>query len=668
MNVYHDLNDLPAFTNAVITIGSFDGVHKGHQRILEQIKTLSKAKNGESVVITFHPHPRLVIYPDDPSLQLITSIEEKIALLRKYEVDNLVVVPFDRTFSQLRADEYIEQFLVDKFHPAAIVIGYDHHFGANRQGNINYLRWYAEIGRYEVHEISKQEIDELTISSSKIRKALLSGQIKKATQLLGHCFTLTGTVVHGQKIGTTIGFPTANIEISSAHKLIPPDGIYAVYVHHQQQRYKGMLYIGKRPSVGKKLARTIEVNIFNFSKNIYGDKLTLELVDFVREDQKFNSLDELSQQLKLDEKHTTESLKYEESRTATLSTAHQAEVAIVILNYNGEKYLAQFLPSLLQTTYGNYKIYVADNGSSDDGQSLIEKEFPDIIWIDLKENHGFAQGYNLALQQVKSDYYVLLNSDVEVTPNWIAPIIELMERDRTVAACQPKILSFHQKSHFEYAGAAGGWLDRLGYPFCRGRIFQKVERDSGQYDTTQEIFWASGAAMFVRANLFHDIGGFDSDYFAHLEEIDLCWRLKRAGYKIMVRPKSVVYHVGGGTLSYENPQKTYLNFRNSLFTLVKNESIPKLIWLIPLRLALDGLAGIMFLTKGQFKNIMAIVKAHWHFFPKIIALLRQRKVVSEYIQKTSISKVPNQTAQLNGSIVWQYYIQRKRYFKNLTAK
>lgn len=223
MNVYHDLNNLPAFNNAVITIGSFDGVHQGHQKILEQVKALSKVKNGESVVITFHPHPRLVIYPNDTSLQLITTIEEKIALLRKYEVDNLVVVPFSKTFSQLKADEYIEQFLLDKFHPVAIVIGYDHHFGANRQGDINYLRWYAEIGQYEVHEISKQEIDELAISSSKIRKALLSSQIKKATQLLGHYFTLTGTVVHGQKIGTKIGFPTANLEINDAYKLIPPD-------------------------------------------------------------------------------------------------------------------------------------------------------------------------------------------------------------------------------------------------------------------------------------------------------------------------------------------------------------------------------------------------------------------------------------------------------------
>lgn len=429
-----------------------------------------------------------------------------------------------------------------------------------------------------------------------------------------------------------------------------------------------MLYIGKRPSVGKKLDRTIEVNIFNFSKNIYGDRLTLELVDFVREDQKFESLDQLSQQLKLDEKHTIDCLQYEESLTTKALTARQPEVAVIILNYNGKDYLEQFLPALLKTTYPNYQIYVADNGSSDTSYDLIQTQYPQVFWIDLKENHGFAQGYNLALQQVKADYYVLLNSDVEVTPNWIAPIIELMERDRTVAACQPKILAFNQKNYFEYAGAAGGWLDRLGYPFCRGRIFQKLERDKGQYDTTQEIFWASGAAMFIRANLFHDIGGFDGSYFAHLEEIDLCWRLKRAGYKIMVRPKSVVYHVGGGTLSYENPQKTYLNFRNSLFTLVKNESISKLIWLIPLRLLLDGLAGVMFLMKGQFKNTGAIVKAHWHFFPKIIALLAQRKIVLEYIKKTSISKTPNQTAQLNGSIVWQYYIQRKRYFKNLTTK
>lgn len=665
MNVYHDLNDLPAFRNAVLTIGSFDGVHQGHQKILERINTIAQERNGESIVITFHPHPRLIVYPKDKTLRLITTIDEKIALLRKYGVDNVVVVRFSVEFSQMKADEYIEKFLIEKFNPSCIVIGYDHKFGLNRQGDINYLKWYGKIGRYEVQEIEKQEVKAITVSSTKVRNALQRGQVKKAAQLLGHYFTLTGLVVHGQQIGTKIGFPTANIEISSPHKLIPPDGIYAVYVRHHEDRYKGMLYIGKRPTVDGDLDRTIEVNIFNFTKNIYGDKLQLALVDFIRGDQKFDSLEALQVQLAIDEQHTLECLTYEEANKAQEAEKNQPEVAIVILNYNGEKWLEQMLPSVQATRYSNFKIYLADNGSTDESETLIKEQFADVNWLDLGENHGFAEGYNQALKQIEGDYYILLNSDVEVTENWISPIINIMERDRTVAACQPKILAFNNKTQFEYAGAAGGWLDKWGYPFCRGRLFHIVEQDKGQYDGTQEIFWASGAALFIRSNLFHDIGGFDGSFFAHLEEIDLCWRLKRAGYKIMVRPKSVVYHVGGGTLDYENPRKTYLNFRNSLYTLVKNEPISKLLWLIPLRLVLDGVAGAMFLMKGQFKNIGAIFKAHWHFFPKIARLLQQRKVVKEWIDRTSISSVSNESGRLNRSIIWQFYARGKHYFRHL---
>ncbi len=665
MNVYHDLNDLPAFRNAVLTIGSFDGVHQGHQSIIERINLLSKEYDGESIVITFHPHPRLILHPKDKSLHLITTIDEKIALLRQYGVDNVVVVRFSVAFSQMKADEYIEKFLIEKFHPACIVIGYDHRFGLNRQGDINYLKWYGEIGNYKVQEIEKQEVEAITVSSTKVRQALQAGKVKKASQLLGHYFTISGKVVYGQQIGTKIGFPTANIEITSPHKLIPPDGIYAVYVTHQKNRYKGMLYIGKRPTVDGALDRTIEVNIFNFAKNIYGDKLLLELVDFIREDQKFDSLEGLKTQLTIDEQHTLACLKYEEIHLLKAPEKPQPSVAVVILNYNGEKWLEKMLPSVQASNYANFKIYVADNGSTDESKTLIKENFSDVIWLDLEENHGFAEGYNQALRQIESTYYVLLNSDVEVAEDWITPIINLMERDQTVAACQPKILSFNNRDQFEYAGAAGGWIDKWGYPFCRGRIFHIVEQDQRQHDDTQEIFWASGAALFIRASLFHNIGGFDGSYFAHLEEIDLCWRLKRAGYKIMARPKSVVYHVGGGTLDYENPKKTYLNFRNSLFTLMKNEAIAKLIWLIPLRLFLDGIAGILFLVKGQFGNIAAIFRAHWHFFPRIAQLLQQRKATQELIDKTSISQVPNKNGRLDKSIIWQFYIRRKKYFRQL---
>jgi GT2 family glycosyltransferase len=318
--------------------------------------------------------------------------------------------------------------------------------------------------------------------------------------------------------------------------------------------------------------------------------------------------------------------------------------------------------------YANYKVYVADNGSVDDSLQVLSQLFPEVEVIDLKINYGFAEGYNRALQGLEADYYVLLNSDVEVAPDWIKPVMELMERDNTVAACQPRILDYNRRTHFEYAGAAGGWIDYLGYPFCQGRLFQTIEEDRGQYHTTQEIFWASGAAMFIRAKLFHDIGGFDGTYFAHLEEIDLCWRLKRAGYKIMVRPKSVVYHVGGGTLGYESPRKTYLNFRNSLLTLLKNEDYAKLLWLIPLRLVLDGVAAGLFLVKGKFKNIGAIVKAHWHFFFQFRTTLKRRKRLENLIQRTSISTRPNFAGRYSGSIVWQYYIYRNLYFSKLKAR
>jgi len=669
MNVYHDLNNLPNFRNAVVTIGSFDGVHQGHQKILEKINTLAANYDGESIVVTFHPHPRLVVYPKDHSLRLITSIDEKIALFRKFGVDNVVVVPFTVEFSQQSADEYIEKFLLGKFQPKCIVIGYDHRFGLNRQGDINFIKWYSEIHNFDVVEIPKQEVEAIAVSSSKVRDALLQGNVKKAYRLLGHHFTLTGIVVHGQQVGTGIGFPTANIEVKFSHKLIPPDGIYATYVWHQGHRYEGMLYIGIRPTLQDENRRSIEVNIFDFSKQIYGDKIILELVDFIREDATFDGLETLTAQLKLDEQHVREGFTYlqktEEKKTSIKTLA---SIAIVILNYNGRHHLEQFLPSVIETTYANAEIYVADNASTDDSIEFLETNFPSIKIIPLVKNYGFAEGYNQALKSVENEYYILLNSDVEVTPNWIEPILELMERDATIAICQPKILSYHHKDYFEHAGAAGGWMDRLNYPFCRGRIFDKVERDTGQYDSTQEVFWASGAAFFIRGKLFHEIGGFEGSFFAHLEEIDLCWRLKRAGYKVMVRPKSVVYHLGGGSLDYGNPRKVYLNFRNSLFTILRNEERSKLFSVLLTRLILDGVAGMLFLSKGQFKNIGAIIRAHWHFFPKIPKTLKMRKRIYDRIIKISISNQPNLSGRYDGSVVWQYYMNGKKQFKKLKAK
>lgn len=669
MNVYHDLHQLPDFNNAVLTIGSFDGVHHGHQQILKRLQDLSEQYAGESVVVTFHPHPRLIIAPENSDLQLLTSIDEKIALLDQYGVDHVVVVPFTKAFSQQTAAEYIENFLIDKFHPRCVVIGYDHRFGRQRVGSIDLIREYAASHDFEVVEIEKQAIEEIAVSSTKIRTALNEGQVKQASRLLGHYFTLTGTVVKGQQIGSRIGFPTANVQIASAHKLIPPDGIYVVYVRHHQERYKGMLYIGRRPTIEDENARSIEVNIFNFNKNIYGDKLTLELVDFVREDARFDSLDALKAQLSEDElavkRHFSQ---LEQQLMSAVDPATLAAVAVVILNYNGQAQLAQFLPSVLQSTYGNMTVYVADNGSTDDSLSWLSATYPAVKTIALEENYGFAEGYNQALREIDEDYLILLNSDVEVTPDWIAPIIELMESDQQIGVCQPKILSYRQPTHFEHAGGAGGWIDRLNYPFCRGRILDTVEQDDGQYDSRQEIFWASGAAFFIRQQLFEELDGFAGYFFAHLEEIDLCWRVQRAGYKIVACPRSVVYHVGGATLAYGNPRKVYLNFRNSLFTTVRNEEKHRLFPVLLARLLLDGVAALSFLAKGQFKSIIAIVRAHWHFFPRFGQLMRERQVITDQIERISIQSSPRLQGRYKGSIVWQYYVMGRKKFRQLKAK
>lgn len=670
MNVYNSLSDLPDFQNAVLTIGSFDGVHAGHQKIMERINQLAKKNDGESIVITFHPHPRQVIYPNDKSLRLLNSIDEKVALFEKYGVDNVVVVPFTVEFSQQSADEYIQKFLLEKFNPKYIVIGYDHKFGLNRQGDINYLKWYSKEKNFEVIEISRHDIQNIGISSTKIRNFLLEGKVKQANNLLNHNYSIRGTVVRGQGIGKNLGYPTANIQIKNSFKLIPLEGIYAVEVIYRDQRYGGMLYIGDRPTLKEHNNQTIEVNIFDFQKDIYGEKLTIEFIEHIRGDEKFENLDGLKNQLAKDKVDSQAILAKRKTAQVELKTPPKKlvlpSVAIVILNYNGVDFLKKFLPSVLKSDYENLSIHVADNGSSDTSIPFLKTTFSEVEIIDLEDNHGFAKGYNLALEQVEADYLVLLNSDVEVTQNWINPIIELMERDKTIGACQPKIKSYHDKEYFEYAGASGGWIDRLGYPFCRGRIFDKLEKDQGQYNTTSEIFWASGAAFFVRGKLFKALGGFDPDYFAHAEEIDLCWRIKRAGFKIMVRPRSVVYHVGGGTLDYLNPRKTYLNFRNTLFTILKNESKRKLFWLIPTRLILDGIAGGLFLVQGKFSHIKSILQAHLSFYRSFFAMLKKRKMYNEKIQKISISNIPNKVGMYQKSMVWQYYIKKVKFFKNLS--
>lgn len=666
MRIFNDLSDLPDFRNAVITIGSFDGVHCGHQKILEKINNKAASIDGESVVITFHPHPRLVIFPNDKSLRLITTIDEKVKLFERYGVDNVIVVPFSVEFSQQSADEYIERFLWDKFKPHTIVIGYDHRFGRNRVGDINYLKWHGEKLGFEVLEIQKQEIESIAVSSTKVRQALDTGMVSEAAKLLGHRFSLTGLVVHGQHIGTGIGYPTANIEVKQKHKLVPPDGIYAVFAEYRGEQYRGMLYIGKRPSLKDHDHKSIEVNIFDFDKDIYNDRLKVEFVAYVRGEQSFNNLDELKKALAADKVKSTELLDIAEKKEAEANHVREErnlpEVAVVILNYNGLKYLEQYLPGVHHSDYPGLQIIIADNGSTDDSLNYVRKNFPYINILDLGGNHGFAGGYNRALKKVKADYYILLNSDVKATGNWIRPIIQQMDADPNIAAAQPKIKSAHDPLRFEYAGAAGGLLDKWAYPLCRGRVFDETEKDEGQYEEATEIFWASGAALFIKSEIFHRVGGFDADYFAHVEEIDLCFRIKRAGYKVMYYPDAEVFHVGGGTLNYNTPRKTYLNFRNSYFTLFKNEPKSRLWWLLPWRLILDGVAGVMFLFEGKFAHIRAIVKAHWDFFPRIAYLRKRRKFYSELVQQISIDRPNNKSGVVRKSAIIQFFLLRRKKF------
>jgi GT2 family glycosyltransferase len=333
------------------------------------------------------------------------------------------------------------------------------------------------------------------------------------------------------------------------------------------------------------------------------------------------------------------------------------KIAIVILNWNGAKLLEQFLPSVIEFSKGDFtEIIVADNGSTDESFSLLTKQFPEVKALDMKQNFGFARGYNEALKQIEADYFVILNSDVEVTKNWLESPIRLMEADHSIAAVQPKILSYHQKTHFEYAGAAGGFIDRFGYPFCRGRIFNEVEADNSQYNDTTDIFWATGACMFIRSGLFHEVGGFDADFWAHMEEIDLCWRLKNRGYRVVFTPESTVYHVGGGTLSYDNPQKLFLNFRNNLWLLYKNLPGNQLFYILSVRMILDAVAAFKLLAEFNFNGIRSVLKAHYHFYRSLPGLHRKRK----WAQKTGQFRLPAE--KLHRSIVFQFYVRkRKRY-------
>lgn len=334
--------------------------------------------------------------------------------------------------------------------------------------------------------------------------------------------------------------------------------------------------------------------------------------------------------------------------------------AIVILNWNGIGFLKKFLGTVVQYSCApDTIVYIADNGSADGSSEWVSENFKEVKLIRFDENHGFAGGYNRAIDKIDAEYVVLLNSDIEVTAGWLQPLVTFMDENRDAAACQPKILSFHRKEYFEHAGAAGGFIDMYGYPFCRGRILTTTEKDEGQYDDQADIFWSSGACMMVRSEAWKKCGGFDDAFFAHMEEIDLCWRFNKSGFRTVFIPASTVYHIGGGSLNYDSPFKTYLNFRNSLFMLYKNLPEEKLFSTLFKRKILDGLAAVMFLIHGRFSHFRAVLKSHVSYYSSKGELKRKREMVRKLGKDHTAGLI------LNKSIVFEFYIKGIKTYNRL---
>lgn len=334
----------------------------------------------------------------------------------------------------------------------------------------------------------------------------------------------------------------------------------------------------------------------------------------------------------------------------------QERVAIAILNFNGRHWLEKFLPSVMASTYNNKEIVVIDNCSTDDSVEWLRKFHPQVTLVQNHTNGGYSQGYNDGLKKIQADYYVLLNSDIEVEPGWIEPVIRLMQTDSSIAACQPKIRMFDQKELFEYAGASGGFMDQWGYMYCRGRIFDHLETDLGQYNDAREVFWATGACLFVKAVLYHEIGGLYEPLFAHMEEIDFCWRLRNLGYKIYVCPESTVFHVGGGTLPKTNARKTYLNFRNNLIIMYRNMGQMEKLFKIPIRFGLDFLSLLFFLKKKEYKNAAAVSRAHRQFLKHIWRWHKEKPQGPKLFDLSGKTKI---------SVIWQYFVRGKRTYREI---
>lgn len=330
------------------------------------------------------------------------------------------------------------------------------------------------------------------------------------------------------------------------------------------------------------------------------------------------------------------------------------KTAIVILNWNGKKLLEQFLPSIVNFSSELAEIYVADNASTDSSIGFIKEYYPEVHIVKNTTNDGYAKGYNDALKNIDADIYCLINSDIEVTENWIPPILDVFNKEKNTAIIQPKILDFKARDTFEYAGAGGGFVDLYGYPYCRGRVFNHLEQDNKQFDDVAEIFWASGACFFIRSKVYHELQGFDEDYFAHQEEVDLCWRAQNEGFDVKYVGGATVYHVGGATLQETNPQKTFLNFRNSLLNIIKNVPKQWFLFVVFLRLILDGVAGIKFLLELRPIHTWAIIKAHVSVYVNFYKFLKKRKKLQKKYEYN-----------LHTSIVWQYFVLRRKKFQNL---
>ena len=648
-----NVDTLPDFDHSVITVGAFDGMHLGHQDIILRLCHEAKKVNGPSILITFDPHPRQILDTTDTRIKLLTTLDEKIEILKETALDYLVIIPFTYDFSQLLPEEYIENILIKKFKPHSFIIGYDHTFGINGTGNIDLLKQYHKNGLFNLIEIPKKEIDDIKISSTLVRQSISNNDYKEALNLLGHPFWFNGKVGTGQQLGTKIGFPTANLILNDPDKIIPNPGIYSAIATVEDRRYDGMLYIGNRPTIGDHLKQTIEIHLLDFRENVYSLQLKIEVIEFIRKDQKFDSIDEMIWQIKEDEKQIKKSLTLFHLTEANFKK--NPSVAVVILNYNGAHFLNNYLQSIITHTPNYATIYVIDNASTDDSILLLKQKYPEIKRIILHKNYGYAEGYNKGLAQITADYFVLINSDIQVSDDWLSPLIQRIQSDPFNMAVQPKILALNDPQSFEYAGAAGGLMDALGYTFSYGRMLNKVEKDLGQYQKATPIFWASGAAFIINANMFKSIGGFDGDYFAHQEEIDLCWRIQRAGGKIWYEPNSKVYHLGGGTLDYNNPRKLFLNFRNNLATIFKNSSWPILIILLPVRFVIDFLISLKYLLSGNIMLFLKVLEAYIISILSTLYLLHKKDHYNSKIIRSTVNEV-KLSGRLKGSLFIHYYL------------